>query len=77
VAFCQRYLCLEDLRWRRRLPKNMIVIKGKDVDVIPGMNWLAQNQAIINVDQRTIQLSHGQEEVKLSIPISVPVKVSG
>jgi hypothetical protein len=33
--------------------------------------------AIINADQRTIQLSHGQEEVKLSIPVSVPVKVSG
>jgi hypothetical protein len=40
------------------------------------MNWLAQNKAIINVDQRTIQLSHGQEEVKLFIPVSVPVKVS-
>jgi hypothetical protein len=41
------------------------------------MNWLAQNKAIINADQRTIQLSHGQEEVKLSIPISIPVKTSG
>jgi hypothetical protein len=41
------------------------------------MNWLAQNKAIINADQRTIQLSHGQEEVRLSIPESVPVKVSG
>jgi hypothetical protein len=58
-------------------PANMVVIKGQDIDVILGMNWLAQNKAIINVDQRTIQLSHGQEEVKLSIPISVPVKVSG
>jgi hypothetical protein len=57
-------------------PTNMIVIKGQDVDVILGMNWLAQNKAIINADQRTIQLSHGQEEVKLSIPISIPVKVS-
>jgi hypothetical protein len=55
----------------------MIVIKGQDVHVILGMNWLAQNKAIINADQRTIQLSHGQEEVKLSIPISIPVKTSG
>jgi hypothetical protein len=55
-------------------PTNMIVIKGQDVDVILGMNWLAQNKAIINADQRTIQLSHGQEEVRLSIPIYVPVK---
>jgi hypothetical protein len=58
-------------------PTNMIVIKGQDVDVILGMNWLSQNKAIINADQRTIQLSHGQEVVKLSIPVSVPVKVSG
>jgi hypothetical protein len=36
-------------------PTNMIVIKGQDIDVILGMNWLAQNKAIINADQRTIQ----------------------
>jgi hypothetical protein len=35
-------------------PTNMIVIKRQDVDVILGMNWLAQNEAIINADQRTI-----------------------
>jgi hypothetical protein len=35
-------------------PTNMIVIKGQDVDVIFGMNWLAQNKAIINANQRTI-----------------------
>jgi hypothetical protein len=58
-------------------PTNMIVIKGQAVDVILGMNWLAQNKAIINVDQRTIHLSNGQEEIMLSIPVSVPVKVSG
>jgi energy-coupling factor transporter ATP-binding protein EcfA2 len=57
-------------------PTNMIVIKGQDTNVILGMNWLAQNKAIINVDQRTIQLSRGQEEVKLSIPVSVLVKTS-
>jgi hypothetical protein len=61
----------------REFPTNMIVIKGHDIDVILGMNWLAQNKAIINADQTTIQLSHGQEEVKLSIPISVPIKTSG
>jgi energy-coupling factor transporter ATP-binding protein EcfA2 len=55
---------------------NMIVIKVQNVDVILGMNWLAQNKAIISADQRTIQLSHGQDEVKLSIPVSVRAKVS-
>jgi hypothetical protein len=58
-------------------PTNMIVIKGQDIDVILGMNWLAQNKVAINSNQRTIQLSHGQEEVRLSIPVSVPVKASG
>jgi hypothetical protein len=62
---------------RYDFPTNMIVIKGQDVDVILGMNWLTHNKAIINADQMTIQLSHGLEEVKLSIPVSVPVKVSG
>jgi hypothetical protein len=41
------------------------------------MNWLAQNKAIINAEQRTIQLSYGQEEVQLSTPVVVPVKTSG
>jgi hypothetical protein len=58
-------------------PTNLIVIKGQDVDVILGMNWLVQNKVIINADQRTIQLSHGQEEVKLSISVSIPVKLPG
>jgi hypothetical protein len=58
-------------------PTNMIVIMGQDIDVILGMNWLSQNKAIINADQRTIQLSHGHEQVKLSIPVSVPVKTFG
>jgi hypothetical protein len=31
-------------------PTNMIVIKGQGVDVILGMNWLAQNKAIINAN---------------------------
>jgi hypothetical protein len=61
----------------REFPTNMIVIKGQDIDVILGMNWLAQNKAIINTNQRTIKLSYGHEEVQLSIPVDVPVKASG
>jgi hypothetical protein len=61
----------------REFLTNMIVIKGQDIDVIMGMNWLAQNKAIINTDQRTIKLSYGHEEVQLSIPIAVPVKAYG
>jgi hypothetical protein len=61
----------------REFLTNIIVINGKDIDVILGMNWLAQNKAILNIDQRTIKLSYGHEEVQLSIPITVPVKASG
>jgi hypothetical protein len=43
----------------RKFPTNMIVLKGQDIDVILGMNWLAQHKTIINTDLRTIKLSHG------------------
>ena len=58
-------------------PTNMIVLKGQDIDVILGMNWLAQHKAIINTDLRTIKFSHGHEEVQLSIPVVVPATPSG
>jgi hypothetical protein len=58
-------------------PTNMIVLKGQDIDVILGMNWLPQHKAILNTDLRTIRLSYGQEEVLLSIPIAIPPKPYG
>jgi hypothetical protein len=61
----------------QEFPTNMIVIKGQDIDVILGKKWLAQHKAIINTDLRTIKLSHGHEEIQLSIPIAVPAKASG
>jgi hypothetical protein len=33
----------------RDFPTNMIVLKGQDIDVILGMNWLAQHKAILNI----------------------------
>jgi hypothetical protein len=59
----------------RDFPANMIVLKGQDIDVILGMNWLAKHKATLNTDQRTIRLSHNQEEILLSIPI--PTKTTG
>jgi hypothetical protein len=50
-------------------PTNMIVLKGQDIDVILGMNWLAKHKATLNTGQRTIRLSHNQEEILLPIPI--------
>jgi hypothetical protein len=55
----------------------MIVLRGQDIDVIMGMNWLAQHKAIINTDLRTIKLSYGQEEIQLFIPVAVLAKPSG
>jgi hypothetical protein len=61
----------------RDYPTNMIVLKGQNIYVILGMNWLAQHKAILNTDLRTIRLSYGQEEVLLSIPIAIPAKPFG
>jgi hypothetical protein len=61
----------------QEFPTNMIVTKGQDIDVILGMNWLAQHKPIINTDLRTIKLSHGHEEIQLSIPVIIPTKASG
>jgi hypothetical protein len=58
----------------RDFPTNMIVLKGQNINVILGMNWLAQHKAILNTDLRTIRLSYGQEEVLLSIPVAIPAK---
>jgi hypothetical protein len=61
----------------RDFPTNMIVLKGQDIDVILGMNWLAQHKAILNTDMRTIRLSYGQEQVLLSTPIAATTKPFG
>jgi hypothetical protein len=61
----------------RDFPINMIVLKGQDIDIILGMNWLAQHKAILNIDLRTIRLSYGQEEILLSIPVAIPAKPYG
>jgi hypothetical protein len=61
----------------RDFPTNMIVLKGQDIDVILGMNCLAQHKAILNTDLRTIRLSYGHEEVLLYIPVAIPAKPLG
>jgi hypothetical protein len=61
----------------REFPTNMVVLKGQDIDVILGMNWLAQHKAIINTNLRTIKLSHGHEEIQLYIPVAIQAKPSG
>jgi hypothetical protein len=45
---------------RQDFPTNMIVLKSQDMDVILGMNWLAQQKAILDLDPRTIRLSYDQ-----------------
>jgi hypothetical protein len=40
------------------------------------MNWFAQHKVIINTDLRTIRLSHGHEEIQLSVPVDIPARPS-
>jgi hypothetical protein len=61
----------------RDFPTNMIVLKGQDIDVILGMNWLAQHKAILNTYLRTIRLSYGEGEILLSILVAIPAKPCG
>jgi hypothetical protein len=61
----------------RDFPTKMIVLKGQDIDVILGINWLAQHKAVLNTDMRTIRLSYGQEEILLCIPIAIPARPIG
>jgi hypothetical protein len=61
----------------RDFPTNMIVLKGQDIDVILGMNWLTQHKAILNTELRTVRLSYNQEEILLSIPLAIPAKTTG
>ena len=35
-------------------PTNLIVLKGQDIDVILGMNWLCQRRAVIDTLHRTL-----------------------
>jgi hypothetical protein len=61
----------------RDFPTNMIILKGQDIDVILGMNWLAQHKANLNTDLRTVRLSYDHEEVLLTIPVAIPAKPFG
>jgi hypothetical protein len=61
----------------RNFPTNMIILKGQDIEVILGMNWLAQHKAILNTDLRTIRLSYGHEDVLLSILVAISAKPFG
>jgi hypothetical protein len=60
-----------------KFPTNMVVIKGQYIDVILGLNWLTQNEAVINTRQRTIQLNRGLGEARLLIHVPTPVKATG
>jgi hypothetical protein len=44
----------------RNFPTNMIILKGQDIDIILGINWLVQQKAVLNTDMRTIRLSYDQ-----------------
>jgi hypothetical protein len=47
----------------------MIVLKGQDIDVILGMNWIAQHEAIIDTRKHTIPINAllGGSQLKLQL----------
>ena len=53
-------------------PTNLIVLKGQDIDVILGMNWLYQWGAIIDTLHRVIQLNSPDNRSKLLICLPTP-----
>jgi hypothetical protein len=58
-------------------PTNMIILKGQDIEVILGMNWLAQHEAIIDTRKQTIQIKTGMGESQLTIQLSSLEEVPG
>jgi hypothetical protein len=62
---------------RHTYPTNMIVLKGQDIDVIRGMNWLTQHEAIIDTKKQTIQIITVLGESQLKIQLSSLEEVSG
>ena len=53
-------------------PTDLLVLKGQDIDVIHGMNWLCQRGAVIDTLQRTIQLNLPDSSFKLLICLPTP-----
>jgi hypothetical protein len=53
-------------------PTNLIVLKGQDIDVILGMNWLYQHGAVIDALHRTIQLNSPDNSSKVLIQLPTP-----
>jgi hypothetical protein len=54
---------------------NLIVLKGQDIDVILGMNWLRQRGAIIDTLNGVVQLNSPDSSSKLLIHLPTPKRV--
>ena len=53
-------------------PIDLLLLRGLDIDVILGMNWLCQRGAVIDTLQRTIQLNLPDSSFKLLICLPTP-----
>ena len=53
-------------------PTNMIVLKDQDIDVILGMNWMAQQGFVLDILQRTIQMQLPNSNSYLLIQLATP-----
>lgn len=59
-----------------KFPIDMIVLKDQDIDVIFGMNWLTQHEAIVDANQWTVKLNAMLGENSLVFHLPFIVKVS-
>jgi hypothetical protein len=53
-------------------PTSMIVLKGQDIDVILGMNWMAQRGVVLDILHRTIKMPLPKGNSYLLIQLATP-----
>jgi hypothetical protein len=53
-------------------PTNMIVLKDQDIDVILGMNWMAQRRVVPDILHRTIKMQLPDSDSYLLIQLTTP-----
>ena len=53
-------------------PTSMIVLKDQDIDVILGMNWMAQRGVVLDTLHRTIKIPLPNENSYLLIQLAIP-----
>ena len=58
-------------------PTSMIVLKDQEIDVILGMNWMAQRGVVLDTLHRTIKIPLPNEKSYLLIQLATPKQTIG